>query len=454
MRVLPKSLSGRLLATAAMTTVVALVLAAFAIGHVLEHFVMNGLDERLDAQIAIVSRAVGADGTLDVSKAIDLPPFDQPGSGWAWEVIGPVSRLRSVSLEGVDLALPRGRGRQFDRDDDGDSRTHERPRRLEGRDAQGRVIHYRFVALSTLRGDAIVLAGGPRAIVDRPLRAAMLPLLASVFLLAGFLALALVVQLRIGLRPLSALRQRVADVRAGRIRHIHVEEPTELLPLVDELNALIDANERALTRARGHVANLAHGLKTPLATLKLDLAQRKGDIDGTLKAQVERMEGQIRHHLGRARAAEAGGAVMRLSLIPRINDLSAALTRIYADRPIEQQLDVDARVEAYCDPQDLDEILGNLLDNAWQHARAMVRIRARIAGRMVDISIDDDGPGLSSDRIVDLNMRRRLDEQATGNGFGIAIVRELAELHGGMLALGRSDLGGLSAVLSLPGRVG
>ncbi|MDO7843417.1 sensor histidine kinase [Sphingomonas immobilis] len=453
MRLLPRSLSGRLLVTAAVTIAVALLLAAFAIGHVLERFVMAGLDDRLDAQIAIVARAVEADGRLDAAKAIDLPPFDQPGSGWAWEVIGPAGTLRSASLRGGDLPLPRGRDwSPFGRGDERHGRIRQRPHPLEGVDTEGRAIHYRIATLPTLRGDAIVLAAGPRAIVDRPLRAAMLPLLLSVILLAGFLALALIVQLRIGLRPLVALRQRVIDVRAGRIRHIRADEPTELLPLVEELNALIDANEQALERARGHVANLAHGLKTPLATLKLDLARFDAAGEGRLRAQVERMEGQIRHHLSRARAAEAGIMAGRQLLAPRLHDLAAALSRIHADRAIVPLIAVDATIGVQCDAQDLDEMLGNILDNAWQHAKRTVRVKARAVDRMIRIEIDDDGPGLPPDRISDLNVARRLDERATGYGFGIAIARELAELHGGTLTLRQGDLGGLAVDLNIPDR--
>ncbi len=455
MRILPRSLFGRLLVTATIAIIMALALATFAIGHVLERFVMNGLDQRLDAQIAIVARAVEADGSLDASKATDLPPFDAPDSGWAWEVIAPQSRLRSASLAGTDLALPRERDMtRFLRGEDGgeEEHRHKHPHPLEGFDAQGRAIHYRMTTVPTRQGDAVVLAAGPRSIVERPLIAAMVPLILSVLLLGGFLALALVIQLRVGLRPLALLRQRIADVRAGRLRYIDVEEPTELLPLVGELNALIDANERALARARGHVANLAHGLKTPLATLKLDLARRTASIDDGLHAQVERMEGQIRHHLGRARAAEAGGAAVSLALAPRVQDLSAALARIHRDHPVEASIRIDESVQVQCDAQDLDEMLGNLLDNGWQHARTLVRVSAQISGQTVAITIDDDGPGLSPDRIAELNMHRRLDERAGGHGFGIAIARELAELHGGSLLFARSDLGGLSARLTLPDR--
>ncbi len=457
MRLLPRSLTGRLLVTAGIAMALALLMAGLAIGQVLERFVMHGLDERLDAQIAVVMRAVKPDGTLDPTRATDLPPFDAPGSGWAWEVIAPGRTLRSGSLGPADLLLPPDRWRGppsegFHRRHPWDDPLRARP--LDGFDGSGRPLHYRFIDLQTPRGPARVVAAGPRDIVERPWRAAMTPLLVSLLLLGVFLALALIVQLRIGLRPLNRLTALLADVREGRLRHLEVDEPTELLPLVEELNALIAANERALARARGHVANLAHGLKTPLAALRLDLGDRRIDPDGRLAAQVGRMEAQIRHHLGRARAAEPGGASS--GLVPLrgcLDDFVQALARIHADRAIGVTIDVPDHMALRCDPQDLDELLGNLLDNGWRWARSTVRITASDEGRHARIAIADDGPGMSEQEIVETSIKgRRLDERIAGHGFGLSISRELAELHGGSLDLGRSDLGGLEVRLRLPQR--
>lgn len=454
MRLLPRSLTGRLLATAGVAIAAALLLAGVAIGHILERFVMQGLDQRLDAQIAVVARSVKADGSLDPALAVDVPPFDRPGSGWAWEVIGPDRTLRSASLGPADLPLPPDDGRIAD-----EERHHRRPwedlarpRPLDGVDAAGEPIHYRIASLMTLRGPVRIVAAGPRSIVARPWLAAMAPLLASLLLLGVFLALALVVQLRIGLRPLNRLTRLLGEVREGRLRHVDVDEPTELLPLVEELNALIDSNERALSQARGHVANLAHGLKTPLATLRLDLDNPRVDPDGRLGAQVERMEGQIRHHLGRARAAESGGATRSIPLRPRLEDLANAIARIHADRAVETRMDVPPSLSVRCDPQDLDELLGNLLDNGWRWARSTLRIVGRETDRHVRITIADDGPGMTEDELREVTKGRRLDERQGGHGFGLSISRELAELHGGSLQLTRSDLGGLEARIDLPRR--
>lgn len=458
MRLLPRSLTGRLVATAAIAIAAALILAAFAIGHVLERFVMRGLDDRLDAQIAVVAAAVRPDGTFDDTSRIDVPPFDTKGSDWAWQVDGPGGIHRSASLGGNSLPLPPDwrapRAPPPPPPADAGAPAPpvapamDRPRPLDGWDRNGRMLHYRVLTLDRPLGAVTIVAAGPRRIVDRPLAAAMAPLLVSLLLLGLFLALALIVQVRVGLRPLQRLRDHLAAVRAGAARHIDVAEPTELLPLVAEINALIEANDRAVARARGHVANLAHGLKTPLATLRLDLAEQ--DPNGALRAQVERMEGQIRHHLGRARAVESSAAAAALDLGPHLADLVAALGRIHADRAIAAQLDVEPGLRVRCDPQDLDELLGNLLDNGWRHARQCVRIAARRHGRMARIEIGDDGPGMGDADIAEARKGVRLDERGGGHGFGLSIARELTELHGGTLDLARSDLGGLAAVVELP----
>jgi signal transduction histidine kinase len=467
MRLMPRSLFGRLLGTAAIALLAALAFAAFAIGNVLERFVMHGLDERLDAQIAVVARAVRSDGSLDPAGATDLPPFDRPGSGWAWEVRAPGGTLRSASLRGREIVTaplqpppPELRGAvepqpydgRDDRPDDMDDgpRPHHHDRFDGGPAPFPHNVHGRMLTIPTARGDAQILATGPRAVVERPWRAAMTPLLLSLLLLGLGLALAILIQLRIGLRPLANMQAMVADVRAGRRTRIDATEPSELRPLVEELNGLIEANRTALEQARGHVANLAHGLKTPLAALKLDLAEGSSD---RLAAHVDRIDAQIRHHLGRARAASPAGVGRALTpLAPHITDLVDALGRIHADRAIRPLVEVADDLTVQCDPQDLDEMVGNLLDNAWRWARSEVRITAVSEGRTIGIAIGDDGPGISEDLLASaIEPGRRLDESGEGHGFGLSIARELAELHGGRLMLVNGAGGGLVATLHLPG---
>ena len=448
---MPRSLSGRLLVTASLALLVALAVAGFGIAHMLERFVIHGLDERLDAQIMVVSRAVRPDGTIDRGAVVDVPPFDEAASGWAWELRGARGVLRSASLGSADIVVP-------DHDRHGPPHVDPfgpdtgRPRPFDGRDPNGQRVHGRVLRLPSGRGAVTIIAVGPREVVERPLRAALLPLLGSLLLLGAALAIAILVQLRFGLRPLATLRVMVDEVRDGKRRHLGATEPTELLPLVAALNTLIDANEIALAQARGHVANLAHGLKTPLAALRLDLAAPGRDPGGRLAAQVERIDRHVRHHLGRARAATPAGSPGAATPVgAHVDDLVAALGRIHADRPVRAVVAVPRDLAVRCDPQDLDEMLGNLLDNGWRWARSALRISAERAGGMVRIAIADDGPGLAADDLARvLQPGVRLDERVDGHGFGLSITRELAELYGGRLELDVGMAGGVVATIALP----
>ena len=461
---LPRSLFARLFArllgTAMLTTIAALGFAGVSIGHVLERFVIQGLDQQLDAQIGAVAAALRPDGTLDMARVIELPVFAEPG--WGWQVDGPGGRhgARGVDLGPVllDPPPPPEPSRDPHRAPHPDRRAGppdagpHAPRPGDARTPTGERVHYRQVTVPTAAGPVLVTASGPARIGLAPLREAMVPLLGSLALLAAGLAVATFVQLRWGLRPLRVLRVSVADVRAGRRRHVPVDQPDELAPLARELNALIDQNTAGLEHARRHVANLAHGLKTPLAALALKLAEEGRDPDGTLADLVARIDRHVRHHLGRARAAGAGSARMRTPIGPAIDDLCLVLDRLHAARAVRRTVAIPDDLAAAIDGQDFDEIAGNLLDNAWRHAASAIAIAAdRVAGMTV-LTIDDDGPGVPAAAIDDaLRPGRRLDEQGDGHGFGLSIARELAELHGGSIALMRSPtLGGLRVSVTLP----
>ena len=450
MRFWPRSLFGRLLAIAGLSTAAALFFAALTIGHVLERFVMRGFDDRLDAQVAVIARAVRPDGTLDTARVVDLAGFDEQGSGWTWQVDGPAGQHWSSAAE--PIAVPRTFARAGE------------PRHLrhaadfipgEGRGASGEPLHSRTLAVPTPAGAVVVTAIGPRRIVDAPIREAMLPLLLSLLLLGFGLAVATLLQLRIGLGPLRGLQASLAEVRAGRQRYVPTDQPLEIAPLVAELNALIDQNETGLTHARQHVANLAHGLKTRLASLALKLSESGCDPDGSLGDMVRQIDGRVRHHLGRARlAAPGGGRRVRTLLAPAVTDLITVLLGIHAARAVEPHMAIDPDLAVAVDPQDLDELLGNLLDNAWRHANTSIRIDAALMGTTVIISIEDDGAGLDDAAIAEaLLPGRRLDERGDGHGFGLSIARELAELNGGHLQLARSPRSnGLLASVTLPAR--
>jgi len=449
MRLMPQSLRGRLLFIAALATGAALVVAALAIGHVLERFVIAGIDQRLDASLGLMASTVRGDGTIDEGRLTALQPGFAPDAGWYWRIDTPRAHRGSIDADQFTGPLLPPDPEHL-RPDHGPPGTI-RPTPLDGQLTDRARFHARRMTVPTSAGPATVLASAPRDLVERPIRGALMPLLGTLAILGLALALATLVQLHIGLRPLDRLRRALAAVRSGQDARVPDDQPRELQPLTRELNALLDQNAAQLANARNHVANLAHGLKTPLASLSLELREGGRDPDGTLAAQVQRIDRAIRHHLGRARADSTGSARPRVALAPAIEGLVAALARIHADRPVTATRSVPADLTVAIDSHDLDELLGNLLDNAWRFAVTRVAIEAGAQGGAVRIAIADDGPGIPAAlREAAMQPGRRLDETGDGHGFGLSIARELAEWQGGKLILAEAPGGGLVATVDLP----
>ena len=263
---------------------------------------------------------------------------------------------------------------------------------------------------------------------------------------------------RRGLSPLEELRRKLVAVRAGAEARIAGSHPSEVQPLVDELNALLAHRDEAVRRALAKAGDLAHGLKTPLAVLTQEAERARtaghADLAASLDEQVQRMRRQIDYHLAQARAA-ASGATLGATCSARdsVDGLVRTLQRLYASRALEIRVDVETTILARVQREDLDEMLGNLLDNACKWARSRVVVTADVppAAGVITITIDDDGPGVPADkRDAVLQRGVRADEAAPGSGLGLAIVRDLAALYNGSIALRASPLGGLRAELTLP----
>ena len=447
------SLNRRLLLAAVAFIAIAMVVAAIVIGFVLHRFVQGQIDQRLDTQIVFLTSLLRADGNrLALAGDADGPPFERARRGWYWQVSGPANVLRSQSLEGANLDSPDVTERLSRPPHDGRPEPHgDRPMPADGEGVDGERLHYRIKQVTTQAGTATIVTSSPRTAVLGPLREAMITLALSLGVLGLALVAAIMLQIRLGLRPLNRLRRALADVRAGTAARVPDEQPLEIQPLVHELNGLLAQNEVNLERARRHVANLAHGLKTPLATLALALSDRHRDVD-TLQPLLGLMERRIRHHLGRARSAALSGPVRaRTAIAPRARDLGEVLLKIHAERAIAFAIDVPESLTVACEAQDLDEMLGNLMENGFKWARSRVAVRATLEDRMVLVEIEDDGAGLlPAQQAQVLRPGERLDESAPGFGFGLSITRELAELYGGSLDLGRASLGGLRVTLRLP----
>ena len=274
-------------------------------------------------------------------------------------------------------------------------------------------------------------------------------------LVGGFLVV------RHGLSPLERLRGRLVSVRAGTEARITGSYPSEVQPLVDDLNALLEHRDEAVRRAVAKAGDLAHGLKTPLAVLTQEAERARAagqpELAASLFEQVLRMRRQIDYHLAHARAAASGATLGASSRVQdSVDGLVRTMQRLYASRNLDVRVEVDPVLVVQVQREDVDEMLGNLLDNACKWARTRIAVTADApvgAGfsRPVAITIDDDGPGVPEDMRQSVMQRGvRADEAAPGSGLGLAIVRDLAALYGGEIALGQSPLGGLRVVLRLP----
>jgi signal transduction histidine kinase len=278
----------------------------------------------------------------------------------------------------------------------------------------------------------------------------------AILALGGMAMLAGAWQIRRSLSAMALLHTRLSAMHRGEDRQLGGRYPSEVQPLVDALNALLGEREQRVQRALAKAGDLAHGLKTPLAVLARDAdrATASGDLvlASSMAAQVERMRRQIDYHLAHARAAAAGTLPGTRSLVGlSVDALFRTLERLHAERSIALRSAVGPSHAVRCQREDLEEMLGNVLDNACKWARSRVAVESGADDGFIAIDVDDDGPGLPPAlRAVVLQRGVRADEAAPGSGLGLAIVRELAELYGGGVTLAAASGGGLAATLRLP----
>jgi signal transduction histidine kinase len=409
-RLMPRSLQGRLLAMTAIVMTLTL----------LGRFAANGYDRRLSAELSLLANAVDADGRVDEARLRRNPSHFEGWPDWQWQIR---TSNRTISSAGYrELGWP------------------PRPPKVGPYGAQSRTIQ-------TKRGPVELVAAQPLGAHWQP-GAFAAPSFDMLMLLVIVVGIASLVQIRLGLRPLRRLRGELAAIREGRTERLSEDQVSEILPLAREFNALAAANEAALAAARLSAANLAHALKTPVATLALDLRDNPAAT-----AQVERIQATIRHHLTRARM-QTGLRRPSTALLPAVSGVVDAVVRLHGERrlTIESELPMDLRLAV--DAHDLDELLGNLIDNAARYAASCVVVRAlHETGdpRWVRLTITDDGPGMSVEERQRIGQPGlRLDESGAGYGFGLAIVRELTALYGGSISLSGADGGGLTVEVNLP----
>jgi len=447
----PRSLRVRLLAAAAVSISLALLLAGFGLVSLFGHHVERQLDTELETYISELIGRIEPDddGNITLTHSLSDPRFEEPLSGLYWQIQDDEQHalIRSRSLWDHLLALPR------DKLTLGVVHQHELP----GPDGQSLLVREQQIIVFPETGAhrvRIVVA------IDRSdlLRARagftrdMLPYL---LLLAGVLMLATWWQVRTGLSPLDRIRRGVMAVHSGSTERLPGEHPDEVQPLVDEINELLQSRDKAVEDARAWTADLAHGLKTPLTALSADAqrlrTQGQSAMADDLEQLAQSMRQRVDRELIRARLrTEVTGRPQHASLFKAVNSLVNTLQRTPAGEVLEWIIQVPESAEVSLSPVDLTELLGNLLDNASNWAKSTVVLKAH-QGDGWRISIEDDGPGVNPDQLGDLGQRGlRLDERRDSNGLGLAIAKDIVNAYGGRIEFTRSALGGLAVILDLP----
>jgi signal transduction histidine kinase len=450
----PPSLARRLVLLALGWSLATLIVTAVGLGLLFNQAAVR----RLDQNLSDVTANLVQGSTVDEGQ-VYAPPFTDERalrsySGWYWEIAEPTADgklhplVRSYSLFDAALGAPADLVGQL----------KARPGHPISYNTRG-PLNERLRAraqqnwLPGRKAPVIFLAAEESGSVLRDVRGFVTASAALFIAMGAGLVLAIFAQVRVGLRPLFRLQAEVAAVRRGKAQRLAETYPSELMPLAEELNALVAHNQEVVERQRTHVGNLAHALKTPISVMITEAGQRPGPLAEVVGRQAEAMQKQVDHHLRRARAAaRTQGQGERTSVAEVLDELSRTLGRIFRDKGISIDWDADEELFFLGERQDLLEIAGNAVENACKWGKSRVRVRATAAGpQRFSLVVEDDGPGLPQDRRDEVLQRgMRLDETAPGSGLGLSIVDELARAYGGSLILGDSPLGGLRLEADLP----
>lgn len=451
------SLAFRLVASSAIVAVVLLVSAAVLLASLFQAALERNFDARLRAVMdgLLAKVEVNADGSPAIQGELADTRFSLPLSGWYWQVTPP--RRRIHDLASPSLLERRLRPQSEDltiRDVDGIAHFY-----LD--DANGtrlRAIEQRYKLYDKADEYSFLVAGNFDELKAEA-RAFRQTLIAMLTLLGLGLLVAILAQVQFGLGPMRALESKLAAIREGRAERLEGTYPDEIQQVADELNLLIQTNAEIVERARTQVGNLAHALKTPLSVLKNEAKLQPGHLADKVAEQSGVMRDQISLYLDRARrAARAQTVGSATEIEPVLAALARTLERIHLERQIKITVDCPHTTKFRGERQDLEEMVGNLLDNACKWASRQVNVAvgpsmdAPPDGRLwVDVVVGDDGPGLPADKRKEPPVRgRRLDETKPGSGLGLSIVSETAAMYGGGLRLDQSKLGGLAVKLRLP----
>jgi signal transduction histidine kinase len=442
----------RLVVSAALCCIVILLVAGVALTAFYRTVAERSFDERLQVYIKelVADLASPAEDGAATPGSLGEPRFELPLSGWYWQITrlgGEKPEIRgSRSLVGAQLASLESQGVKL-------GRRALREAYVNGPDTRSLRAMERFIDVGE-DGQFLVMVSGPADEIEEEITDFRRWLTLTFVLLGLALVASTLIQVAYALKPLRRLGAAIEDVRKGEAQRIDGDYPPDLATLSTELNLLIDANHEILERARTQVGNLAHALKTPLSVMVNEAGASEDQLAAKVREQTRLMRDQVQYYLDRARAAAISGALGGATDVqPVVAALKRTFEKIYAGKDLVLENDVPEAARFRGEKQDLEEMLGNLVDNAckWAESRVSVSMERKEGLATFRLLIDDDGPGLPEGAARDVLRRgRRLDESKPGSGLGLSIVGDLAKLYGGGLELSRGPLGGLRAELTLP----
>lgn len=440
------SLRGRALIGGAAWILLALLIGGGVLGTLFDDFADRQFNARIQAQLIRLMSLLAVEGPSALEEPTGDPRFERPYSGLYWQVErGDEAPIRSRSLWDTELALP-----------------VEIPGAttilFEGTGPRDEPLRIIARAITLRNGDSWRLAVATALTeLQSEQRAFRQGLFFAQLALGGALIIAGILQTALALRPLAGLRAAVTRYRLGESSRIEGDFPSEVAPLAEDLNDLLDRNARIMERARRQAADLAHALKTPSSILRNELAQMRGADQTSVRHAIEaldRIDAQTARHLARARmAAFAAPRGTTASIAVAVGRIVRALHRFNAGRGLEFEVDVDHRHRFRGEPQDLEELLGSLMENAAKWAKSRIRVRSVEDADGLTLTIEDDGEGIPPERHGEaLQAGVRLDQKKSGTGLGLSIATDLADIYGGSLSLSKSDLGGLCVTCKFPAR--
>lgn len=437
------SISRRMVGIAALWISVLLIGGGVALDRVLADAITRNFDDGMNYVLTamIAASEIGPDGEVLFNRELADQRFLEPNSGLYYQISARGHEdWRSRSL--WDRALKAPAQHQ-------DRQLHVyNSKQFPGEDLR---VMERTVILPGSNTRWLFMVAQARAGLDSQIKTLRSTLSKSFALLALGLFVLATLQTLYGLRPLRKVRLEIVRMRGGEKNRVTEPMPVEVLPMVEELNALLAHNERQAEEARTHAGNLAHALKTPLTVIMNAATARSADLGETVIREATTMRRQVDHHLARARAVgRRGAAQSRAEVWASLTAVERAVQRLYPDARVDMDGDKSAAVRV--ERQDLDEMLGNLVENAAKYGGGSVFATVGRAAGMVEILVEDDGMGIpEADRVRIFDRGVRLDSGKPGTGLGLAIVRDVAEIYGGTVALEESeDLGGLLVRLRLP----